>query len=196
MTILISNHRSLHQPHASNLATFSVIFYMYECMYVAPPVRMGMWSMARVLWRRIEYYYYFYCRFRSIVWWVWKIAIQISMLTLVEPQSGIIFSRYVYNTLWYIYIWEITCILYMYPVRACTYIHVLLPFVSSREMQQCFPWNFMVLICAWLLEDYICETCMCVGWKDLLLYSSDWREPSTLWTMGHVVQSEWDILWW
>ena len=29
-------------------------------MYVAPPMRMGAWSMARVLRQRIEYYIYIY----------------------------------------------------------------------------------------------------------------------------------------
>ena len=31
-------------------------------MYVAPPMRMGAWSMARVLRQRIEYYYYYLFR--------------------------------------------------------------------------------------------------------------------------------------
>ena len=30
-------------------------------MYVAPPMRMGAWSMARVLRQRIEYYIYLLC---------------------------------------------------------------------------------------------------------------------------------------
>ena len=29
-------------------------------MYVAPPMRMGVWSMARVLRQRVECYYYVY----------------------------------------------------------------------------------------------------------------------------------------
>ena len=35
-------------------------------MYVAPPMRMGAWSMACVLRQRIEYYYY-YCHWYNYV---------------------------------------------------------------------------------------------------------------------------------
>ena len=31
--------------------------YIGMNVHVAPPMRMGVWSMARVLWQRIEYYY-------------------------------------------------------------------------------------------------------------------------------------------
>ena len=53
-------------------------YQWYECTYVAPPMRMGAWSMACVPRQQIEYYYYYYV-------YVYGMQVYVYMWQLIFP---------------------------------------------------------------------------------------------------------------
>ena len=46
------------QVREEQMVRISICMYVYVC--VAPPMIVGAWSMAVVLWQLLEYYYYYY----------------------------------------------------------------------------------------------------------------------------------------